>query len=68
MNKLPLFVRLFLFDFVTTVIPALLVLNVAGSPDAAIQAAGAAVGAGALAAAARAVPRFNEWLAGELDV
>jgi len=68
MSKLPLFARAFLFDFVTTLFPALLVLTAAGSPDAAIQAAGAAVGAAALAAAGRAIPAFNSWLAGELGV
>lgn len=66
--KLPKFARVFLFDAITTAAAGLLALSVAGDPATVLKSVAIAIGGSLAAAAVRALPGFNEWLAAELNI
>ena len=65
---LPLWVRRFLFDFVTTVIPSLVVFNFVQPSDALTPALVTAVAAAGVAAFTRNMDGMKEWLGNTLGV
>ena len=68
MNKLPLFVRRLIFDFITTALPTLLALQFTGDTASLLHAAALGVGAAAVASAARNLPWLNAWLSEVLEL
>lgn len=66
--RLPLWMRKFTFDFVTTLIPSLLAFNYIVPRDALIPALGTALASAGLAAALRNIEGMRKWLGEVLGV
>ena len=68
MASIPLWIRKFAFDFVTTLIPSLLIFNFMQPSDALSPALVTAVASAALAAATRNFNGMKKWLGETLGV
>lgn len=68
MSNIPVWVRKFIFDFVTTLIPSLLIFNFMQPTDALSPALVTAVASAGLAAATRNFNGMKKWLGEALGV
>ena len=68
MSSIPLWVRKFAFDFITTLIPSLLAFNFIVPADALWPALGTAAASAGLSAALRNLEGMKKWLGETLGV